>query len=317
MRQIWLVSLLSVAGSISLLAQTSPSPPPQSARQALIEMFLGKGENDFAKHLPEAAHQALIHKGDTQDTNTVLRISAIGRQMVAQGEHIDTFDAGPTLLVTEQSDGHEKFEVAVEHDFLNGEEDEIELSVHYYKDGQLQSLPVVPRLIFTFKQEKDIWRLTELTAAAHVPLTDPDYLEGLRKDQNDSNQASAQNRVTIMAMAEKNYAARHPDRGYTCTLAALLASEPGATPGESGFVYDPGQGNEEWGGYRFALAGCDGTPAAKYRITALPLDSAAGMKMFCADESGTFKSLPGTKSSTCFSRGESVNTGMNLTSNTD
>ena len=77
----------------------------------------------------------------------------------------------------------------VEHDSLLGEDDEIELSVHYYKDGQLQPLPVVPDLTFTLKQEKEIWRLTEVTAAAHVPLTDPDYLKGLRKQQNEANES--------------------------------------------------------------------------------------------------------------------------------
>ena len=119
--------------------------------------------------------------------------------MVAQGEHIETFDAGPTLLITTQNEGHERIEVAVEHDSLLGEEDEIELSIHYYKDGQLQTLPVVPRLTFTFKQEKEIWRLNEVTAAAHVPLTDPDYLKGLRKEQDEANETAAQNRVSIIA----------------------------------------------------------------------------------------------------------------------
>jgi hypothetical protein len=61
----------------------------------------------------------------------------------------------------------------VERDSLIGEEDKIELSVQVRKDEQPQSLPVVPRPIFTLKQEKEIWRLSEITLAAHVPLTDP------------------------------------------------------------------------------------------------------------------------------------------------
>ncbi len=68
---------------------------------------------------------------------------------------------------------------------------------------------------------------------------------------------------SAIATAETNYATRHPDRGYACTLAIIFAPEPGAMPGENGFVYDPGQGNEEWSGYRFALMGCDGSPAAR------------------------------------------------------
>src|SRR5258708_4322202 len=46
--------LAILAGSISS-AQTPAPPPPQSARQALIEMFVGKGPDDFVKHLPEDA----------------------------------------------------------------------------------------------------------------------------------------------------------------------------------------------------------------------------------------------------------------------
>lgn len=307
MRQIWLVLLLTVAGSISLAAQTasqpSPPPPPQSARQALIEMFLGKGDKDFEKHLPEAARQALIHTGETADTSVVLRISTIGREMVAQGEHIETFDEGPTLLVNTQGDGHERIEVAVEHDSLLGEEDEIELAIHYYKDGQLQTLPVVPRLIFTFKQEDEIWRLNEITAAAHVPLTDPDYLKELRKEQNEANETAARNRVSNIASAETNYAAAHPERGYACTLATLF---PQTSAEEGAPSYPAEAANAESNGYRFALTACEGTPASKFRIAAVPTDSGAGLRTFCADESGTLKFVTGGKSSGCFSQGELV-----------
>jgi hypothetical protein len=311
MRRFCLTLLLCATVCAVLAGQTatppSTPPPPQSPRQALLEMFLGKGENDFTKHLPEVARQALIHKADSPETNLALRISTFGHQIVAQGEHVESFETGPNLMLIEQNGARERYEVAVEHDSMIGEDDEIELSIHYYKDGQLQSIPVVPRLTFTLRQEKEIWRLTEVTAAAHMPLTDPDYLKGLRKDQNESNESAAQNRVTVMATAETNYVSRHPDRRYACSFATLLTPEPGAMPGEAGFVSDPGQGSEEWSGYRFAITGCDGTPAAKYQITAVPLESDAGIKTFCADESGAFKFISNGKSSSCFSRGEPVN----------
>lgn len=311
MRQIWLVLLLAIALAISLSAQTATQtagqtatpPPPQSARQALIEMFMGKGDKDFEKHLPEAARLALIHKGETADTSVVLKISTIGREMIAQGAHIETFDVGPTLLINTQNDGHERIEVAVEHDSLLGEEDEIELSIDYYKDGQLQTLPVVPRLTFTFKQEKEIWRLTEVTAAAHVPLTDPDYLKELRKEQDEANETAARNRVSNIASAETNYAAEHPDLGYACSTATLFPQ----TPAEEGVPSNAADdANDESNGYRFALSGCTGTPASKFRITAVPTDSDAGLKIFCADESGTVKFVTGGNGSGCFSLGEPV-----------
>jgi hypothetical protein len=308
MRWILSVFLMAVAGSISLPAQTPPPPPPQSARQALIEMFMGKGDKDFEKHLPEAAHQALIHKGETPDTSVVLRISTIARQMVAQGEHLETFDAGPTMLAFDQNDGHEKIEVRVEHDSLLGEDDEIELSIHYSKDGQTQPLPVVPRLIFTFKQEKEIWRLIEITAAAHVPLTDPDYLNGLRQEQDEANESAAQMHLTIIAGAENGYAGKHPDRGYSCALTDLFAQDPSAASEENGAYYGPGFANEESNGYRFALTGCEGMPATKYRVTAVPVDPDAALKTFCADESGTVKFVKSGKTSNCFGRGQAVGT---------
>jgi hypothetical protein len=309
MRQIWLIALLTFVGRVSLIAQepaqNSKQPPPQSARQALIEMFLGKGENDFAKHLPDVALQSLLHKGETPATSMVLRIGMIGHQMAGEGGHVETFDVGPNVLVSQQDQGNERIEVAVEHDSLIGEEDEIELSVHAYKNGQPEPLPVVPRLIFTLTQEKEVWRLKELTVAAHVPLTDPDYLKGLRKEQDEANETAAQMRATMIAAAETGYSAKHLDSGYTCSLSTLFARAPTAEGSEGGF--DPGQASNDWSGYHFALTGCDGTPASKYRLLATPADPDSIGKTFCADESGAVKSMLGEKSTSCFSRGQVVN----------
>jgi hypothetical protein len=307
MRRVWFLCFIAFATCAWLPAQAPAipaTPPPQTARQALIEMFLGKGPDDFAKHLPETARQALIRKGDTPETSAVLKVSMIGRELVAQGGHVETFDVGPNLLITEKPQAHEKVEVTVEHDSLMGEDDEIELSFHWYKEGQPQTLPVLPRLIFTLKQEKEIWRLTEITAAAHVPLTDPDYLKMLRTKQDEENESQIQARMNMIVVAENNYTSKHPDRGYSCALATLFAPEPGAAPGE-GF-YDPGQGSEEYNGYRFKLYGCEGTPASKYRLTAAPIDPNSDMKAFCADESGTLKFVTAGKSGSCFSRGQKV-----------
>jgi hypothetical protein len=293
---------VAMVGGISLCAQTATPPPPQSARQALLEMLFGKGENDFQKHLPEDARQTLIRKGDTAETSTILRVSTISRQMVAQGEKVETFDTGPIFLSAVMTD-HEKVECNVERDSLMGEADEIELSVQYYKDGQLQSLPIVPDLTFTLKQEKEIWRLTEITAAAHIPLTDPDYLKGLRKQQDEETESQARSRILIVTGAESGYAGKHPDLGYSCSWSTLFSRDPNANPAEN-TVFDPGQGNDEWYGYRFTLTGCEGTPPSKYRITAVPMDPDAGLKIFCSDESGAVKFVAGGKSSSCFSRGK-------------
>ena len=195
MRNVVLILFATLTANVAAQSQAPPqkqTPPPQTARQALIEMFMGKGPDSFVKHLPKVASQALIRKGENPETSMVQKISMIGYQIAAQG-HVETFDEGPMLLVSEQEEGKEKVktEVTVERDNLMGESDEIEVSIHMYRDGQPEFLPVVPRLIFSMTQENEVWRLTEATLAAHVPLTDPDYLKGVRKKEDESNENMA------------------------------------------------------------------------------------------------------------------------------
>ena len=59
----------------------------------------------------------MIHKDESPESSIVLRIAAAGRSMAAQGRTVETFDTGPNILVTEQSD-NERVEVAVERDSL-------------------------------------------------------------------------------------------------------------------------------------------------------------------------------------------------------
>lgn len=299
--------------------------PKQTARQALIEMFLGKNPDDFTKHLSEDTRRVLIHKGDTPEGSWALRLAEIGREVTAQGRHVETFDDGPLILVVEES-SNEKLEVAVEHDSFMGESDEIELSIKYSKDAQETPLPVVPRFIFTMQQEKDIWRLTEVTAAAHIPLTDPDYLKNLRKLQDGSNEGMIQMRINMIVGAEKAYAAQHPDHGYSCDLSKLFQQDPassapvqaGQNADDSGAeqqaapapnMFGATQQPELWNGYHFTLSGCAGAPASSYVVTAAPEDPdpSPDTKTFCADESGTVKFLTGGKPSSCISNGQPLN----------
>ena len=261
-------------------------------------MFTGKRDDDFSRHLPEAARAALIHKGETPENSMLLRISGAIRGLSAQGEKLDTFETGPNILVTENSNSNERIEVAVEHDSFSGEEDEIELSVHPYKNGEPEAIPVIPRLIFTLKQEKNIWRVSEVTIAVHVPLEDEDYLKSLRKQQDEANESAAQMRISTLARDEAGYAANHADKGYACSLADLY---PDTEERPNPF---PFLAKEEANGYGFSLSGCAGKPAARYRLTAVPLDPASEMKTFCVDESGTLKAVPAKESANCFSQGK-------------
>ena len=135
---------------------------------------------------------------------------------------------------------------------------------------------------------------------------------GLAQDVTDAQIVligeQAQIRAGGITAAEVAYAAKHPDRGYACTLSTLSAPDPAAEGG--GASYSPDVANEESNGYRFTISGCDGTPASKYRVSAVPADSDATLKTFCADESGILKFVIGGKVSTCFVQGQPVNTGV-------
>ena len=301
MRPIGIALLTAVTASLPATGQNA-SPPPQSGRQALIEMFTGKDEDDFTKHLPSAALAALARKGQSSEASLLFRVSGTVREIAREGEKVETFDEGPNILTSETTSTHERLEVAVEHDSLSAEDDEIELSVHLYKNGEPEVLPVIPQLTFILKLEKDIWRVTEVTLAAHVPLEDPDYLKGLRKQQDEMDESAAQSRVNTIAQAEINYVATHRDEGYFCMFQALNQNPEGQANANAA------PANEESNGYRFSLTGCTTKPATRYRLRAVPIDADAEIKAFCVDESGTVKSIAAADSSKCFTQGETLNT---------
>lgn len=309
-----LTILFLALGASSVSHAQTQKTPPQTARLALIEMFTNDGPEAFARHLPEAARKIVRFNGLEPYSFPVFRVATLGRQMVLRGEHVETFESGPNILVNTGEDGYQT-EVTVERDSQSGENEEIELSAHVYHDGQEQFMSVIPRLVFVLRQEKEIWRLVEVTAAARIPLTDPNYLHGFLKRQQESNESAAQMRVINISNAEAGYTDKHPERGYTCSLSTLFAPEPeDDSAGDNDDnteaprnYYDPGQGSTEWNGYRFALTDCDGSPASKYRVTAVPADSDAGVKVFCADESGLVKSSTDGTISACFSDGEVLN----------
>jgi len=294
MRRSFLVLSLALIAFVSSQAQMTSTKPPQTARQALLEMFLGKSPDAFAKHLPKATMQALMRKGEGPETTMLQRISGLGRQMTA-GEHFESFDVGPTLLVSEQKDGGDKFtiEVVVDHDSLLGETDEIQLSLELYRNGQPEFLPVYPSLVFSLIQEDEVWKLSDVMLTARVPLTDPEYLKGARKKMNELDEDAARGRVSLIAMAETRYSSQHPGKGYSCNLSEL-------------FKGDADLATNVTSGYRFSISGCEGSPVTRFQVIAVPVEEGSGMKAFCADESGKERFDANGDGTACLSHGLAV-----------
>src|SRR5438105_10441460 len=221
---------------------------PQTARQAIIEIVQSSG-GGLIKHLPDAMLKALgtpgmaygVVPGSLADKNTKV------------------FEAGPVLLINEEPSG-QKFQVNIDRDDLLGEEDEMDLSFHMFKDGMEQPLSTfLPRLTIKMGREHSVWKLKEVAANVRFQLDDPDFVKAVQETfQSTLESAGAGPGVGSMhalLMAEARYSALHPDRGYTCSLSEL-ANLRGGT-GQSSFpMIDPRLANGSTEDYKFSITGC-------------------------------------------------------------
>jgi len=300
-------------------ALAAAQPAPQTARQALIEMFFSPTPGTLQKHLPDAM-QAAMKKANLAQQNSTAGMSALfSSQLRSQGSQLQTFEAGPILLSFENAHDNSKFEVVVERDDLQADEDDIEVSFRAYKDGQSQLSGLSPRLIFGMKRESAIWRLGEITVTFKLSLTDPEFLKALSKwqpplpstasDANSSNQANAHSfneSATIIAMrtiahAEVKYAAAY-GHGYTCSLADLGGIGTDQPDDHHARLIDPALAAGKKYGYHFALRGCDGTTGSKFLLTGVPTESSGG-QFFCTDESAVVRDSADATGASCLSAG--------------
>src|SRR5215467_8332520 len=166
-------ALMAACAVVSPAQQNSA---PQTARQALLEMFFSKTPGTFVKHLPEATRAALEKSGAMV---TMQQYSLMASQFQTQGQNLKTFETGSLLLSGEDSKTGQKVEIMVENDALRGDQDDIELSFQTYKNGQAQRTPFMPRITFSMKQETQVWKLNEIAATIRLPLADPDLLKAI------------------------------------------------------------------------------------------------------------------------------------------
>lgn len=303
MRPFCLILLVTLAGTTQAKGQALPqSQPPQTARQALLEMLTGTPER-FQQHLLEVTKKALLR--DDSDSSPIFRqFTAFSAEMAANRNLIETFETGTTLLVMKEENGQHKLEVGVERDDLMSDLDEIEVSVRSYKDGMLEPLPVVPRLTLSMKQEKEVWKLNELTLSLRVPLGDSEFLQGLQKSQAEASESSAVAMLRTLNTAEISYSAAFPERGFTCKLPELGGSSMEGEPtSQHAMLIDDVLGSGKKGGYVFSIKGCDVSPTSKYRTTAVPSDAESGARAFCSDESAVIRFATNGKAATCLSEG--------------
>jgi hypothetical protein len=167
-------SLFLLLCSASLWAKSAAQAAPQTARQALMEMFFSKEPGTFMKHLPAVTRATLESSGALANMK---QYSLLAGQFQAQGKSFETFEAGPVLFSFADPKNGQKYEVVVDSDSLLGDQDNIELTFHTYKDNQLQKTPFMPRLVFSMKQESELWTLNDIAVTVNLSLTNPDFLK--------------------------------------------------------------------------------------------------------------------------------------------
>ncbi len=277
-------------------------PPPQTARQALIEMFFSEASGHFEKHLPDITRAALGKLGAENGQSVPGIFSALSMQAKAGGSKVETFDAGPTLFKSKGLPGRtdDEIEITVERDDLVGGEDQIELALHITKDGKEEKLfPRILRFTFVMKMESDIWRLNEVDATARFPIADPGFLKALEEDRAKQNQQMSLFATRSIVNAEKSYQAAQGS--YACKLSALGSSGKDAM--YRTYLYDQQLAGGKKNGYVFSISEC--TPA-HYRLSAEPEAQDLGQHAYCSDESGTVRQSSDGKAATCFTSGEIV-----------
>src|SRR5208282_6014181 len=339
MRKLAYCLALSTIAASSAWAQPTESAAPQSARQALMEMFSGK-QGSFVKHLPATTMAALEKAGALATMQQYSALAGHLQSQKAQGASFETFETGQVMLAADDGKG-QKFEVVVMNDSLQGDEDAIEVSFRSYKEKQLQRTPYMPRMTFVMKMESEIWKLNEIQFTVRVPLADPDFLkkitDGIKSRsaaaspmltmtqglpgqnatmQNSMMQSSpAQPTITfgsdaaiLAAMrtiltAETTYSGAYRAVGYTCALSDLDGFGGGEANEHQAMLIPSGLAGGKKYGYVFTLSGCAGSPATAFHLTAAPAGNSFGRKAFCTDQSGAIRYAADGNPASCVASG--------------
>jgi hypothetical protein len=298
---------------------------PQSARQALIEMFFSKTPGTFVKHMPVATRAALEKSGALA---SLQQYSVLAGQFESQGKSLQTFETGSVLLATEDPKTGEKSEMTVENDSLRGDQDDLEVSFVMYKNGQAQRTPFMPHVTFSMKTESGVWKLYEIVVTEHIPLADPDFLKAIGEAMKASAAASTQAQAAAqtatqsqtptqtfgsdasviaaartIVTAEATYASTYRSVGYTCTLSDLDGFGGGERNEHQAMLITSGLASGKKYGYTFTLSECAGTPATSFRLIAAPSGNSYGRRAFCADQSGAIRYSADGVGATCVSGG--------------
>ena len=315
------LGVLAIAAMLSAALSAQEASTPQTARQALLEMFFSKTPGTFVKHLPAVTRAALEKSGPLANLQ---QYGLLTSQLQTQ-QNFQTFETGSVLLSGEDPKTGQKLEVTVENDALRTDQDDIELSFQTYKNGQAQRTPFMPRMTFTMKQEAQVWKLNEISVTVRLPLADPDLLKAVTENMKARESANASGTphlqvatsaagsdaqvlgaMRTILTAEITYATNYPRVGFTCTLSDLDGFGGGEPNEHQAMLINSGLASGKRFGFVFTLSGCGGAPATSFHLSGMPNANLFGRKAFCADQSGIMRSSDDGNPATCFASGAPV-----------
>lgn len=288
----------------------------QTPRQAVIEMFSG-GEDKFRQHLTVEVQHKLreLMKNAVPGATTPLQAFTGGNDT----RNFDSFDSGQILFAFNNAQQHQRFEIHVDADELRGNDDTMELSLHSYREGIEEELPVKMKFQLGLKLQDSVWRLNSLGMDVNFPLGDPRILDKswwmpqmLAKSTTTSTQSSSDTssgtRISAMravhriTLAENLYAQRHPEVGFTCALPNLVNVGKGIDESGPYRFLDPEFATGVYNGYRFTMRGCQGKPAKSFQVIAEPVSGDG--KAYCADDRHEVRASQDGRGVTCLSNGQ-------------
>jgi hypothetical protein len=317
--------LISFTLATAAVAQSQPpASVPQTARQALLEMLFSQTPGTFVKHLPTATLEMLQKSGGLA---TLQQYSMLAGQLQTKDKKLETFETGRVLLSAGDPQSGKKFEVTVENDSLQGDEDNLEVSFETYKDQQVQRTPFLPRMNFVMKLDAGVWKLSEILITVRLPLADPDFLKSIAdgikaraagaptpaiqplaqasaSSNNSGSDASVIAAMRSILTAEKTYGTTYRAVGYTCTLSDLDGFGGGEANEHQAMLISSGLASGKKFGYIFTLSGCSGNPATGYHLGAAPGGTMSfGRRAYCADQSGVIRHSTDGNVASCFVSG--------------
>lgn len=185
----------------------------------------------------------------------------------------------------------------------------------------------MPQMIFSMKQEAQIWKLNEISVTIHLPLADPDFLKAITDKVKPTaatttsttfvpqpqvavttagSDAMVTSAMRSILSAEVTYATTYPMVGFTCTLSDLEGFGGGERNEHQAMVINSGLASGKKYGFVFTLSGCGASPDASFHLSAAPSTNVVGRKAFCADQSGVIRSSDDGNPANCFARGNPV-----------